>query len=280
MKPSETTSRGEVFPLHLPAEHGAWGILTVPFFCAAYVAVRANGASPTAMLLAAGSVLGLFLLRGSLERHGTWRALLSPGHLALGGMTGVAALALVVGYERYLLIALAGLGALLYAIQQWLVQRHNGDAEKRSLAAELTGAIVLTLSAPVASLATSGRLDDVAIRLWLLNLLFFAGGVLYVKYRVRGVLAHRPFPAWRERLAFAWPVFVYHLLLALFLGGAVWLDGQPASAMLLLAFVPAILRAYGLLFHLGKRFPIKRLGWTEVAHSVVFAVLLILAIGR
>jgi hypothetical protein len=45
----------------------------------------------------------------------------------------------------------------------------------------------------------------------------------------------------------------------------------------LVAFTPAVLRAHALLFHLGRRFPIKRLGWSEVAHSLLFAVLLILA---
>ena len=113
------------------------------------------------------------------------------------------------------------------------------------------------------------------LRVWLLNLLFFLGGVLYVKYRVRGLLAHRTFSGVPERFIFAWPVFLYHLLLVLFLASAVLLDS--ASAMVLLAFAPAVLRAHALLFQLGRRFPIKQLGWTEVAHSLLFAVLLILA---
>ena len=121
------------------------------------------------------------------------------------------------------------------------------------------GVALLTLTAPAAWIAARGALDTAGVKVWLLNVLFFLGGVLYVKYRVRGLLAHRPFCSARERLSFAWPVFLYHLLLVAFLAGWVVLDLQPAAVML--AFVPGILRASGLLFQLGRRFAIPRLGW-------------------
>jgi hypothetical protein len=46
---------------------------------------------------------------------------------------------------------------------------------------------------------------------------------------------------------------------------------------MIVAFVPGILRACQLAVQLGQRFPIRRLGWTEVIHAVVFAALLVLA---
>lgn len=113
------------------------------------------------------------------------------------------------------------------------------------------------------------------MKLWLLNLLFFLGGILYVKYRVRGLLAHRKFQGLGEHLAFAWPVFLYDLSLAFFLVGETLRNRLPAPV--LLAFAPGMVRAAGLLIHLGQRFPIRRLGWTEIAHAAVFAALLILA---
>ena len=138
------------------------------------------------------------------------------------------------------------------------------------------GVALLTLTAPAAWIAARGALDTAGVKVWLLNVLFFPGGVLYVKYRVRGLLAHRPFCSARERLSFAWPVFLCHLLLVAFLAGWVVLDLQPAAVML--AFVPGILRANGLLFHLGRRFAIPRLGWSETLHSVLFAALLVFAL--
>ena len=65
-------------------------------------------------------------------------------------------------------------------------------------------------------------------------------------------------------------------MLVAFLAGWVVLDLQPAALML--AFVPGILRASGLLFQLGRRFAIPRLGWSEILHSVLFATLLIFAL--
>jgi hypothetical protein len=259
----------------MPAEHGAWGILIVPFLCAAVIAAASSHGSAVPLTLAAVSVLGVFLLRGSLQSHGHWRALFLPAHLALAGLTAAAATLLIFLYERHGLLAVGAAGLALYLFQYALTRNHQRQSEKRSLAAELVGVVLLTLSAPAATISMLGQLDARGAQVWLLNVLFFLGGVLYVKYRVRGLLAHRPFPSLAERYRFAWPVFVYHLLLALLLACAVFLDSLPLLA--LVAFAPAVLRAHGLLFHLGRRFPIKRLGWSEVAHSLLFAVLLILA---
>jgi len=143
------------------------------------------------------------------------------------------------------------------------------------LAAELVGVGLLSLAGPVAWISARGRLDATGIKVWLLNLLFFLGGVLYVKYRVRSVLAHRAFRRLGERLAFAWPVFLYHFLLLAFL--ACWTVIDSISAAVVLAFLPGALRANSLLLQLGRRFHIRRLGWSEIAHSVLFAALLILA---
>lgn len=261
--------------LRMPAEHGAWGIIAVPFLCAS--AAAANPCAPwlIPVTLAAVCVLGVFLLRGSLESYGEWRALFQPAHLGLALLIAVAGALLVFYFERYLLLALGAAGLVLYMLQRLLVRTHPRETEKRSLAAELVGVVLLTMSAPAATIAVLGRLDALGWQVWLLNVLFFLGGVLYVKYRVRGVLAHRTFATLPERFRFAWPVFVYHLLLVLLLASAVLLESLPA--MVLVAFTPAVLRAHALLLHLGQRFPIKRLGWTEVAHALLFAVLLILA---
>lgn len=257
----------------MPAEHGAWGILVVPFVCAA--AAGSGAASAVPLTLAAVCVLGVFLLRGSLQSYGQWRALFLPAHLALAAVSATTGALLLLRYERLPLLAVGAAALGLYLLQQLLARSHPRDTEKRSLAAELVGVVLLTLSAPAATISMQGHLDARGAEIWLLNALFFLGGVLYVKYRVRGVLAHRTFATLQERLTFAWPVFVYHLLLVLLLACAVILDSLPLLA--LVAFAPAVLRAHGLLFHLGRRFPIKRLGWSEVAHSLLFAALLILA---
>lgn len=272
--------------LRMPTEHGAWGLLAVPFFSAAAVAGVRSLEEAVPPALAAIAILSLFLLRGSLEGAVSWRAVFEPVHLALAVAGVGSGLPLVLLYERYLLLALAASAAVLYLLQRALVQQHEAskslDAEerirrleKRSLEAELVGVAVLSHAAPAAWIAVRGRLDRIGWELWVLNLLFFLGGVLYVKYRVRGLQAHRAFTTLRERVEFAWPVFLYHVALGAFLGAWVFFESRPV--MLLVAFVPGILRACQLATHLGQRFPIRRLGWNEVMHAVLFAALLVLA---
>jgi hypothetical protein len=266
--------------LRMPVEHGAWGLFLVPLLCAAILAEAWNPALALGVVL----TLALFLLRGSVEAHralpgSRWalRAImLAAPHVLL--LTGAVAsgLALLFVNRRMQLLPLGALALLLFALQQILVRQHQQrPSEKRSLMAELVGVALLSLAAPAAWISARGALDAAGARVWLLNLLFFLGGVLYVKYRVRGVLAHREFGGLAERVEFAWPVFAYHALLGLFI--LVLVLQKSLSAAVLAAFAPGMLRAGGLLFHLGRRFPIRRLGWTEVGHSVLFAVLLILA---
>ncbi len=256
--------------LELPAEHGAWGILVAPLVSAAGVADRWNGP----LALAAVCVLSLFLLRGSIETQGGLRALFRPVHLTLFSIAVVSGALLLLRYHRAELYRVALLAAALYFVQVWLVERHKEHSEeKRSLAAELVGVGLLTLSAPVGWIAARGHLARIGCQIWLLNLLFFLGGVLYVKYRVRGMLAHRSFPKRGKRVWFAWPVFLYHSLLIVILLVLVPLHIVLTGAVL--AFLPGILRAWSLLFTLGRRFSIRRLGWSEIVHSAVFAFLLI-----
>lgn len=258
--------------LAMPAEHGAWGILIAPFVCAAAIGDAWN----VPLLLAGVCALSLFLLRGSMETQGGVRSILHPVHAMLAILVALSGGILVVAYRREQLFVLALLAAALYALQLVLVRSHNENREeKRSLAAEFAGVALLSLAAPLAWIAARGGLDGPGAQVWLLNLGFFLGGVLYVKYRVRGILAHQKFMGVKNRLAFAWPVFSYQTALLLALAFAAergWL-----AVAVVVAFVPGFLRAWSLLSQLGQRFPIRRVGWNEILHSAVFTALLILA---
>jgi hypothetical protein len=247
-------------------------MLIFPFLSAAIIA----GYWSAPVALCAALALGLFILRGSAEQQGGWRALRQPEHAALAIVLAAVAATLVIYHARTQLLGVAAAGGALYAIQELLVRAHNeARTEKRSLAAELVGVVLLSLAAPAAWIAVRGKLDWTGVQVWLLNAMFFLGGVLYVKYRVRGLLAHREFSGWRDRLGFAWPVIFYHVLLLAFLTVSILL--RELSVMVLLAFVPGILRASGLVSQLGKKFPIKQLGWSEIVHALLFMILLVMA---
>ena len=225
--------------LRMPAEHGAWRILLVPFACSAVLAGELN----LPLLLAGVCAVSFFLWHGSVEAHGGWNSFLEPAHLLLGSAGFSTALLLVVFYRRYSLVWIGLAAVVLYLFQRRLVSTPQVTwKEKRSLAAELVGVVLLTLAAPAAWIAALGWLDTAGLQLWLLNLLFFLDGVLYVKYRVRGVAAHRNFSGLGERFAFAWPVLLYHLMVLAFLACSVLLEVLPLAVIL--AFLPGALRAH------------------------------------
>jgi hypothetical protein len=253
---------------------------------------------PIALLLVC--MIALFLLRAAIEAQPDARA--RAPHTASQGWR--ARLAEIRRNRPLVLLAVAAthtgvplllrrpqllwfgcVTAALYAIQLKVVAQHasqhaarhrdSSSRDKRSLTAEIIGVVLLTASAPAAWIAARGSLDREGVVVWLANMLFFFGGVLYVKYRVRGILAHRQFGHWTERLTFIWPVLGYHLVLAAVLIALIPTSYLPAAV--LLAFLPSLYRAGALLFQLGQSFPIRRLGWTEVGHSLVFAIVLIAA---
>jgi hypothetical protein len=226
----------------LPREHGAWGILLVPFATAIGVAGRWNW--PVTLLLV--SVLAFYVARTSwLKRQWRWVA----GLLTL---SVAAALPLVVAWKMWWLPVFAVV-ALPVAV------RPTG----RSTGGQLAGAVGLTLTAPAAWYVATGRLDGMAAGLWGANAAYFAGGVLYVRMHLE---AARRLPGART-VNVAYHAVLTGFVLALGIAGVIsW--GVAA------AFAPAVVRALIGSWRLGPELRLKRLGWTEVAHSVVFSGLL------
>jgi len=220
----------------MPREHGAWGILLIPFATAAGLADVWS--LPVALLLV--SILCFYIARTSwLKQDYRWTAALLAGSV-------VCVLPLLFVWKLWWL---AGFGAVAAP----LAFRRT----ERSVVMQLLAVLGLTLTAPAAWYAATGKLE---YRLWLLNLLYFAGGVFYVKMHIATAMARKP--------AGRWPVVIYHGALAGIL--AWWPVG--------LAFVPVIVRAFVGAVRVSPVLRIKRLGWTEVAYSLVFAAILVAAL--
>ena len=138
----------------------------------------------------------------------------------------------------------------------------------RSAAGELIGICGLTFSAPVAHYAATGKVQPLAFWLWGLCILYFASSVFYVKTIVAGFLSSRSKAtnrSWIYRRVCGW----YHVVLLILLSGLVALG--EIRVLTLVAFLPVIVRGL-----LGIRTPenklnLVRIGWTEVAYSIVFA---------
>jgi hypothetical protein len=151
----------------LPREHGAWGILLIPFATAVSVA----GVFDLKVALLLASVLCFYIARTAfLKQNFPWTIRL------LAGSAGCA-LPLLLVWELWWLAAFGAVAAAL-AFRK----------TERSIAMQLLAIAGLTMTAPAAWYVATGKLD---YRLWLLNVLYFAGGVFYVKMHIAAAMARR-----------------------------------------------------------------------------------------
>ena len=216
----------------MPREHGAWGILLIPFATAVGVAGVWN--LPVTLLLV--SILCFYVARTSwLKQNYRWTIALLAGSTAC-------VLPLLCVWKLWWL---AGFGAIAAP----LAFRKT----ERNVVMQLLAVAGLTLTAPAGWYAATGKLD---YRLWLLNVLYFAGGIFYVKMHIATAIARKP--------TGRWPVVIYYGALA---GMCFWPVG--------LAFVPVIVRAFVGAARVSPVLRIKRLGWTEVGYSLLFGAVLV-----
>ena len=234
----------------LPREHGAWGILLIPFA----TAVGATGVFDVKVALLLGSMLCFYIARTShLKQNVKWTMFLLAGSLA-----GAAPLLIV--WHLWWLTAFGAL-AIPLAFRK----------TERSIAMQLLAVCGLTLTAPAAWYAARGHLDARAFVLWLLNVLFFSGGVFYVKMHVAAAIRRSA----ENKLRSGAAVIIYYAAMICVL--LVMMLCRVISFWVLAAFAPVIGRAFLGVGRLRPVLRIKRLGWTEVAYSLVYAVVLIAA---
>jgi hypothetical protein len=172
--------------LVIPAEHGAWSWLLVPF--AVGVAVAGQVGLPAILTLIGG--LAAFLMRqpaAAWLRTRRGRGNRADEPLAAGWTIGlgVAAALCLAGLlalgRNALLWLLVPVAAMLLV---YLAATRSGRAGMRTMWMELSGAVALALMAPAAVIAASGRLSALAWALWGLMGLHNALGVLYVRLRL------------------------------------------------------------------------------------------------
>lgn len=239
----------------MPREHGAWGILLIPFATAMGISRVAD----VKMALLLTSVLCFYVARTSyLKQHAKWTFLLLAG-------SALATAPLLIVWRLWWLAAFGAVAAAL-AFRR----------TERSVSMQLIAVAGLTLTAAAAWYTATGNLDRHAWLLWGLNFLYFAGGVFYVKMHVAAAIRHKPIDGVSDRLAFGATTLAYYagtLAALVIFALAHWI-----SWLALLAFAPVVVRAIAGVWRLTPTLRIKRLGWTEVAYSLAYAVLLIAAL--
>jgi 4-hydroxybenzoate polyprenyltransferase len=270
----EKARRERNHALIVPREHGAWGLLLVPMVTAAGVAFRQRtNVFPFVLLLTAA--LALFWLRTPLE------SLLGISAIRAETKEERSSVAFVVLYLA--IVALLASSMLLWAGQNpllWLIGAAAGVAfvaqavlrkmgRRTRMLSEIVGTIGLTASAPAVYYVITGKFGITGWMLWLANLTFAGNQIHYVQIRIHTA----KLVGVRAKLARAWTFALGQLAMAAVLAVTCWLGWMPW--LVLLAFVPLLLRGFYYFVQKPAPLRVRRLGWNELAQAIVFCVLFI-----
>lgn len=266
----------------LPREHGAWAMFIAPLVVGIGTASLHSGISVTSrasgsLLLFAFTAFGFFLLRYPLmmvvkSRNASTRAEAAKWSAIYGVITVVGGMCLMFTARLWSLVPLGILGVVSLFVYLWQAARRG----EMSVLGEWTGIAGLCLGAPGAYLTITGRMDERALALYVLNLLYFGGTVLYIKFKVREQpRAIKAGANWRERIRAGRATLTYQgmvtaLALVLALVGFV-----PALAAV--AFLPAMCKAIGGSMVVPARLNIRRVGLTELGFTAAFALMILIA---
>lgn len=233
---SETTKRRRYIrkQLLLPAEHGSWSWLLVPYFVGILVAGELN----TRALLALFGGLAGFLVRQPATvymRARTGRGRKSDGSPALVwlilfagvSLTSFAGLLILDLFELLWMLVPMAVLFILYVFAS-----RQRQASTRTLWMEVAGAIGLAAMAPTAYIAASGGLDQIAWTLWVLMAGQNVLGVLYVRVRIADT-HERP----RDTKPVLWghSIVLLFVIVAALYGLVTWLAILPFAGLMLRA---------------------------------------------
>ena len=251
-------------------EYGAWSMLLVAFVLGPGVGANIN----VEVWLVLGLIAALFLARyplvlwlqkggGGAERG---RLMRWTGIYSLAGL--LLLLPLLLRYNLWDLLYLGAAYGVSLAAYVLLVSRRKD----RTTWGELWAVAGASLAAPAAYYAATGRLGKTAFLLWLLSLLYSGASVFYVpmKFRHRsftGILPGKHRWSFREGRT-----LLYLGIISLTLGLLALGSHIPWPAIL--AFLPLVVKTVHALIRVHPS-SIRRIGFTEVAHVALFALLLI-----
>lgn len=259
----------------IPREHGAWGMLLVPLVTGAVVALRGggNGGALTLFLFAATSLfwlrtpveswLGTSPIKAQTERERTivFRTICGIAILALASVA-----ALLWKGNRGLLV-IGAVAGLAFAIQAGVKKL----GRKGRMPAQVIGAIGLSSAAAGAYYVATGRLDRTAIALWLANWLFAGDQIHFVQLRIHSSRAE----GFAEKVQQGLPFLLAQIGLIVTVLTACRVALFPAAAAV--AFLPVLLRGTFWFVRGRQALDVHKLGFSELAQSILFGALLCVA---
>lgn len=254
-----------------PREHGAWGLLLVPLATGGAVGLFAGGSGLPFIALTVAA-LALFWLRTPVESWlgtGPLRAQTHQERRSVGitilvlSTLVVSALAALFWQGRNRELIVLGLIAITaFGVQNFL--RRLG--RRTRMLAQIVGTMGLTMTAPAAYCVVTGQFDRQAWALWMANFLFAGNQIHFVQLRIHTARVS----GWSQKFACGRSFLAGEMLLAAALLFAWHFHLLPGFAAL--AFLPILIRGAAWFFEGQRSLVVRRLGWTELAHAVIFGV--------
>jgi len=258
--------------LKLPKEHGAWAMFYVPLVVGAVVAASFSWR----LALLALSATFLFIARESLvvwwrarqrgrpQREAQLRLLIYCGLAAVFGAP------LVFVYRLVWLIPFAVVAVILLAVNM----KQAEQLDERTIIGEILAIIGMTMTAPAAYYVARGEWHGSALWLWALNALYFTSSVFYVKLRV--LTAHARTDEMRRQIRRRCALYHGFLLGAL----VVFTLTGNVNLLAVIAFAPALGRAFWHLVNPAGQLNLRRVGVLEIVYSLVFLVFIAWSFSR
>jgi nitrous oxidase accessory protein len=254
----------------IPKEHGAWVVLFVPMIIGASVAGRFTPNVWYLALSALGGLLSYVPVQTILRQlfvAPQGREKLRAAMFWAAADLGISALFVVPLFvQKFWLLWAIGLVAALAFLGNFILVRRFA----KSIWSDLLSVLGLTLGAPGAYYVTAGTLDQTAAVLWLLNFLFFGGGIVYVHMKLRVSAMKGSGLSLAEKFSLGKMNLIYHCFVFAIVGILVALNFTPVFAMV--AFVPMTIHAIYGTFKLSHTVRFKNLGLVLLVHALAFAL--------
>ncbi|MDP6100931.1 MAG: YwiC-like family protein, partial [Dehalococcoidia bacterium] len=250
----------------IPKEYGAWAMLLMPLIMT--LGVVGMGLSG---LIYSIAVMGLYLARYPVELVVRRRTVPGLGRwfFIYVSVTGVLGLLLLAGYGLWGLLPLTMVAVFVLGLYLRLIRRRA----ERSAPAELVLVSGLSLTAAGAVYVELGGWTTLALWLWLLAALYSGSSVFFVRMMVRRPPQGGASLSRRLKLgkgAVFYQVFLWVGVLTMVVTGAV-------PPLVLVAFIPLLAKVVLGLFAVGGRPRIRVLGFMELGHTAIFALLMVAA---
>lgn len=256
----------------IPKKHGAWSIFFISIITG--ILCSKNFKLNPFILLFLSSLSGFFLRENmslflKLRKGDERKKLILKISLICLLILFLTFIPLLIFYKFYLLIPISILAGFITILSFYF----SFKRKELTISAEILGILGLSLLLPAFYYISKGYIDKDGLFLFIFAFLFFTGSVFNVRYLVRNknILS--------ENLLKRLNAGKYSLLYTtLFFLIAIYLSSKNyLSELSYIAVLPALFKSYFFVFRkFDKPLPLKKIGFTELFASIIFAFLLII----